>query len=219
LVDYNPTSGYRFEANPTYFAGAPRVRELIMPVIDDPSATFTALRSGEIDAAARPLSPELIDQFSGSNQVGVVKTAPLQFPELRMNFEHAPFDQPALRRAMSRALDRHQMLETVFLGQGRPAVKGYPHPDAPFANPMLSTPYAPDEARQLLDQAGFVDRDGDGIREGPNGPPALPVIRHRQPARRRPRRRAGRRGSARGGHRVRGHRHGRGHGGEPVHHP
>ena len=170
LVDYNPTSGYRFEANPTYFAGAPRVRELVMPVIDDPSATFTALRSGEIDAAARPLSPELIDQFSGSNQVGVVKTAPLQLPELRMNFEHAPFDQPAFRRAISRALDRDQMLETVFLGQGRPAVKGYPHPDAPFANPMLSTPYAPDEARQLLDQAGFVDRDGDGIREGPNGP-------------------------------------------------
>ncbi|MGH3788712.1 MAG: ABC transporter substrate-binding protein [Pseudonocardiaceae bacterium] len=170
LVDHNPTSGYRFEANPTYFAGTPRVRELVMPVIEDPSATFTALRSGEIDAAARPLSPELIDQFSNSSQVDVVKTAPLQFPELRMNFEHVPFEQAEFRRAISRAVDRDQLLETVFLGQGRPADKGYPHPDAPFANPSLSTPYAPDEARQLLDQAGFVDRDGDGVREGPDGP-------------------------------------------------
>ncbi len=170
LVDHNPTSGYRFEANPTYFAGAPRVRELVMPVIEDPSATFTALRSGEIDATARPLSPELIDQFSDSNQVDVIKTAPLQFPELRMNFERSPFEQPMLRRAISRALDRDQLLETVFLGQGRPADKGYPHPDAPFANPSLSTPYAPDEARRLLDQAGFLDRDGDGVREGPDGP-------------------------------------------------
>ncbi len=170
LVDHNPTSGYRFEANPGYFAGAPRVRELVMPVIDDPSATFTAMRSGEIDATTRPLSPELIGQFSSSGQVGVVKTAPLQFPELRMNFERPPFDQPALRRAISRALNRDQMLQTVFLGQGRPADKGYPHPDAPFANPSLATPYAPDEARTLLEQAGFVDRDGDGVREGPNGP-------------------------------------------------
>lgn len=170
LVDYSPTAGYRFEANPGYFAGAPRVRELIMPVIVDPSATFTALRSGEIDATTRPLSPELIDQFRNSSQVGVVKTAPLQFPELRLNFEHQPFDQPEFRRAISRALDRDQLLRTVFLGQGRPANRGYPHPDAPFANPSLSTPYAPDESRTLLDGLGFLDRDGDGVREGPNGP-------------------------------------------------
>lgn len=170
LVDHSPTAGYRFEANPGYFAGAPRVRELIMPVIVDPSATFTALRSGEIDATTRPLSPELIDQFRNSSQVGVVKTAPLQFPELRLNFEHPPFDQPEFRRAISRALDRDQLLATVFLGQGRPADQGYPHPDAPFANPSLATPYAPDESRALLDGLGFLDRDGDGVREGPNGP-------------------------------------------------
>ncbi len=176
LVDYSPTAGYRFEANPGYFAGAPRVRELVMPVIVDPSATFTALRSGEIDATTRPLSPELISQFSGSNQVGVVKTAPLQFPELRLNFEHAPFDQPDFRRALSRALDRHQLLKTVFLGQGRPADKGYPHPDAPFANRSLATPYAPDESRALLDGLGYLDRDGDGVREGPNGPLRYQVL-------------------------------------------
>lgn len=170
LVSYNPSAGYRFEANPAYFAGRPRVRELVMPVIEDPSATFTALISGEVDAAARPLPPELIEQFRSSDQVSVVKTAPLQFPELRMNFERVPFDQPVFRRALSRALNRDQLLQTVFLGQGRPAVKGYPHPDAPFADPSLSTPYVPQEARQLLDQAGFLDRDGDGVREGPNGP-------------------------------------------------
>ncbi len=176
LVDYSPTAGYRFEANADYFAGAPRVGELVMPVIVDPSATFTALLSGEIDATTRPLSPELIDQFSGSDQVGVVKTAPLQFPELRINFEHEPFDQPDFRRAISRALDRDQLLETVFLGQGRPADKGYPHPDAPFANRSLSTPHAPDESRALLDGLGFVDRDGDGVREGPNGPLRYQVL-------------------------------------------
>jgi ABC-type transport system substrate-binding protein len=46
----------------------------------------------------------------------------------------------------------------------------YPHPDAPFANPSLSNPFAPEESRQLLDQVGVLDRDGDEVREGPNGP-------------------------------------------------
>lgn len=170
LVGYDSTSGYRFEANPDYFAGNPVVDELVMPVITDPSATFTALRSGEIDATSRPLAPELIEQFSASDDLAVVQTAPLQFPELRINYERAPFDEPAFRTAMTRAVDRDQLLEVAGLGKGRPSVQGYPHPDAPFANPSLSTPYAPAEAASILDDLGFVDTDADGVREGPEGP-------------------------------------------------
>jgi peptide/nickel transport system substrate-binding protein len=175
LVSYDSTAGYRFEANPDYFAGAPVVRELVMPVIADPSATFTALRTGEIDATTRQLAPELIDQFTGTGEIGVLRTAPLFFPELRINYERAPFDQPEFRTAMSRALDRDQMLSTVFLGRGRPSTQGYPHPDAPFANPTLSTPTDPAQAAALLDGLGFADADGDGVREGPNGPLAFTI--------------------------------------------
>jgi peptide/nickel transport system substrate-binding protein len=170
LVEFDPTNGYRFEANPDYFSGAPTVGELVMPIIADPSATFTALRAGEIDAAFRPVSPELIDEFSRSSDVGMIQTRPLQFPELRLNFERAPFDEPRLRHALSLALDRQELLDTVYLGQGRLADKGYPHPDSPWTDPTLSTPSDPDRARALLDELGHVDADGDGVREGPSGP-------------------------------------------------
>lgn len=170
LVAYDPAAGYRFEAYDDYFAGRPVVDELVMPVIEDPSTTFTALRTGEIDATSRPVSPELIDQFAASDEIGLVTTQPLQFPELRLNYERAPFDEPKFRRAISSVLDRDELLKTVFLGEGRPADKGYPHPDSAWANPDLSTPYDPDEARALLDELGFTDSDGDGVREGPDGP-------------------------------------------------
>ncbi|MGQ0631061.1 MAG: ABC transporter substrate-binding protein [Sporichthyaceae bacterium] len=172
LTDYSAAGGYRFEANPEYFAGQPRVRELAMPVIADASAAFTALRSGQIDATTHHVPPELIDQLSsdGGDGIEVTKTAPLQFPELLLNYERAPFDDPTFRKAISRAVDRQQLLDVVFLGKGRVADKGYPHPDAPFANPSLSTPHDPNEARSLLDELGFTDSDGDGVREGPDGP-------------------------------------------------
>ncbi|MGI9003101.1 MAG: ABC transporter substrate-binding protein [Pseudonocardia sp.] len=170
LADFDPITGYRFEANPGYFAGAPVVRELVMPIISDPSATFTALRSGEIDAAFRPLSPELIEQFSATPDVGVIQTQPLQFPELRLNFRRAPFDQPRFRQALSLAVDRQELLDTVFLGQGRIADRGYPHPDSPWTDPTLSTPSDAVRAAALLDELGFTDRDGDGVRDGPAGP-------------------------------------------------
>ncbi len=175
LVDYDPATGYRFEAYEGYFAGPPLVDELVMPVIEDPSATFTALRTGEIDATSRPVAPELIEQFAATSELGLITTRPLQFPELRLNYERAPFDRPEMRRALMHALDRDELLDTVFLGQGRPSDKGYPHPDAAWANSDLSTPSDPDEARALLEGLGFTDGDGDGVREGPDGPLAYTV--------------------------------------------
>lgn len=174
LVSYDPTTGYRFEANPDYWAGEPVVQELVMPVITDPSATFSALRAGQIDATTTPLTPELVDQFTAGD-MGVLRTSPLRFPELRLNYDRAPFDRPEFRAVVSRAVDRAQLLEVVGLGKGRPAVQGYPHPDAPFANPELSTPYAPQEAAGMLDAMGMTDSDGDGIREGDAGPLAFTI--------------------------------------------
>lgn len=170
LVDYSTASGYRFEANPDYFAGEPLVNTLVMPVIENPSAIFTALRSGQIDATSRTVPPELVDQLARSGDIGALTTSPFQFPELRLNFRRVPFDRPEFRRALSRAVDRDELLATAFLNEGRPAVSGYPHPDSPWTNPDLSTPFEPDQARALLDELGYRDTDGDGVREGPQGP-------------------------------------------------
>lgn len=169
LVDYSPTSGYRFEANADYFAGAPTVGELVMPVIADTSAAFTALRSGQVDAVDRPLTPELVDQFTASDDIGVVTVSPLTYPELKLNFTREPFAQPDFRAALNLAVDREKLLDIVALGRGRPATQGYVHPDAPFADPEASTPYDVQRAVALLDQLGWVDSDGDGTRENPDG--------------------------------------------------
>ncbi len=170
LVSYEPGQGYRFEANRDYFAGPPLVDEMVMPIIPSPTTTFTALQTGEIDAATQFVPPELVDRFRNSDDVEIVTTTPLQFPELRINYLRAPFDNPEFRRALSLAVDRKELHEDVWLGSGRPADRGYPHPDSPWTNPELRTPHDPQAARRILDGLGFVDTDGDGVREGPGGP-------------------------------------------------
>ena len=171
LSAYDATSGYRFVANESYFGGRPLVGELVMPVIKDPSATFTALRTGEIDAAARPVAPELLGDFSRRGGISVAKTAPLSFLEMRLNYQRAPLDVPEFRRALSLALDRKELLGTILLGQGRAATKGYPHPDSPWTSPKLSTPFDLRQAQSMLDALGWEDGDGDGLRELPDGRP------------------------------------------------
>lgn len=172
LVDYSPTSGYRFEANTNYFAGTPTVGELVMPVIADSSAAFTALSSGQIDAADRALTPELVDRFTASSDIGVITVAPLSYPELKLNFTREPFAQADFRAALNLAVDRDQILDIVGLGQGRPGTQGYVHPDAPFADPDASTPYDPEGAKQLLDSLRWTDANADGLRENPQGEPS-----------------------------------------------
>jgi peptide/nickel transport system substrate-binding protein len=75
------------------------------------------------------------------------------------------------RQAMSIAIDRKTMNETLFLGLGRPAQVA-PRPGTPFYKEGMEESYAqydPEGAKKLLDEMGMVDLNGDGWRERPDG--------------------------------------------------
>lgn len=171
LTAYDAQSGYEFEANPDYFAGAPVVQRLLLPIVEEPATAFTALRTGEVDAVVAPVPPELVEEFSGDGSVALVETTPLAYPELRLNFERPPFDQAPVRAALDVAIDRQELLEVVWLGRGRAAVGGYMHPDGAWSAPGVATTHDPARAQRQLEEAGLVDSDGDGVREHPDGTP------------------------------------------------
>ena len=171
LVELRSDQKYRFQANPSYFMGRPLVDELVMPILKDPNAAFTALRTGEIDIAVREVPPELRDEFSRMPGIKTIRTAPLSLVQLHLNFERVPFNTPEFRRALSLMIDRKSIVDTVLLGEGRPGTRGFNHPDSPWTKPGLSTPFDREAAKRLLDGLQFTDRNHDGIRETPAGQP------------------------------------------------
>lgn len=171
LVDYQPGQLLRFDANPSYFGGRPRVDRLVMPIISDPNTMFTAVKTGEIDVADLPVPPELLGSLGSTPGIGMVQSSPLTAVVIRVNFKRSPFDQPAARAALSMGIDRQKLVDTVLLGHGRPGTLGYPHPDSPWAKPGLAQPYDPAGARRALDTLGFVDRNDDAVRDRPDGSP------------------------------------------------
>lgn len=170
LVDYQAETLYRFQANPTYWAGKPTVNELIMPVIKDPNTIFSSLRSNQIDSSTRALPPELIKDFESSSQTRLLRGPSFGSTMLQFNASKAPFNQLEVRQAISYAIDNQKLIDTVLLGNALPGNPGFTHPESPFHNPDVKPlTYNPAKAKELLDKLGYLPGP-DGIRVA-NGQP------------------------------------------------
>lgn len=162
---------YRLVANDAYFAGRPKVRELVLPIITDATVTFTALKAGEIDTTVRSLSPELVAEFEKAPGIKVVRGAGYASSVLQFNLEHPLLKDLKLRQAIANAINTRLMVRLLLLGYGVVGSPGYIHPASPFYNPEVTFTASKTKAVQLLNEAGYIDRDRDGIRDAPDGTP------------------------------------------------
>ena len=160
LTEYQPDTFYRLEANEDYFLGAPTVPEIVLPIIGDNTAMFTALRVGELDAMTENVSPELVDQFEADERIALVSGPGLATTLLQFNHEREPFDDRDFRRAIALAIDREQLVDRVLLGRGDLGSMGFFHPATPFFNEDARGTFDPAQAESILDEAGY-ELDGD----------------------------------------------------------
>jgi len=169
LVDYKADEYYHYKANEHYWQGKPLVDELTLIMIKDPQTMFTALRTGEIDGAARSLPPELVKEWEADPKIEIAKAPSLWGVWLDMNLKRKPFDNRDLRQAVSLAINPEPMLERVMLGMGKSGSSGWPHVDSFWTRPDLGVGYDVTRAKAILAEQGYVDKDGDGFVENPDG--------------------------------------------------
>ena len=146
----------------------PFFNEIRFRILEDPNTALLALKKGEIEEMA--LTPEQWttqtngDDFYARNTKA---TAPewVSF-HFNWNTKSPFFSDRRVRRAMSHAFDHERMLETTCHGLYTPAT-GVFHPTAWMATKKPLEPYRQDldRAEALLDEAGWSDRDNDGIRD------------------------------------------------------
>lgn len=139
-----------FDRNPDFpieLGGPPRLKRFVIVVVDEPMAKLAALTAGELD-------------FAGINpaHASFVRTKPdllvRSYPQLFiygmvLNARRPPFDDLAVRRAVSLAIDRQEIVDGYLFGFGTAAFGPVP----PFLSgyqPAPPTPFAPDSARRLL---------------------------------------------------------------------
>lgn len=159
---------YTFVRNPYYWGEAPEVDVFKVKVIEDNDAKLLALRNGEIDAVLgsghmsfdgySELSADEAFKTGMNERVGLTRY-------LGMNVTAAPFDDLLVRQAVSYAIDQSALEMSVFNGLETAAETLFPT-SAPYCDVELTTYETDlDKANQLLEDAGWTDTDGDGVRE------------------------------------------------------
>ena len=167
------------ERNP-YFYGPTPVFERLVFLFTDEAATLSAAHAGQVDLAAVP--PALAENIPEQMHRVIMKSVDnrgILFPMQPATGEKADNGAPignnvtadlAIRQAVNLALGRETLLDVALNGFGRPAfgpADGLPwsHKDEKLATPNLS------RANALLDEAGWVRKEEDGLRYK-NGQPA-----------------------------------------------
>ena len=176
LVEYVEGQSYRFAANPDYFRGAPAVDELVVIVFADDTGSQAAIRTGEVDVIFERIPPEQIDLLDSQDPLDVILGPEFTTQMINYDASKRPFDDVAVRQAINLAMNRQDIVDTVFLGAATVGSPGWIHPGHPSYNPDIATVYDPAAANALLDGAGYLDSDGDGVREFDGQPMSFEII-------------------------------------------
>lgn len=186
LVEYVKGQYIRLQANPNHFSKAPKISGLEFRIYSDISAMVTAISEKEIDLiTAVPL--DAVSALNGLPGVEVVAGPPVA-PNVsdiifnQMTPERCPADvgglctgHPALqdravRLALAHAVDKQRLIDEVMLGLADPGMTLIPTGLGSFYNSSIKDyDYDIDLANRMLENAGYRDTNGDGLREMPDG--------------------------------------------------
>jgi peptide/nickel transport system substrate-binding protein len=181
VVEWQRGRSARFARNPFYWGRQPFLEEVQFRFYPDRTALLAALRRGEIDYA-RPVATDEFDALDAEADIVGVEGLGAGFTHVAFNTYGAPIDgggasTPAVRDrrfrdALGYALDSDALIRDALDGHGTPGTTVIPPVFGPFhTEPARPRTFDVDEARQRLDDAGYPDSDGDGVREDQDGAP------------------------------------------------
>lgn len=154
----------------------PKVDKLVLDIVRDEGKALQMLKDGKLDALGWDVTPAVVSevqkQAKGFAGIQWMEAPGTQTYTLLLNLRKSPYDNRALREALAQTLDTKAILDAALLGFGDIATPALFPPASSWRNAKIAAlPFAPQQAIQKLESAGFRDRNGDGVRENPDGSP------------------------------------------------
>jgi peptide/nickel transport system substrate-binding protein len=153
------------EANPDFVRGRAHINRVAFRIIPEGTTLATQIQNGDIDLWPRFTPPSFFPQLSNDPDLVVHSYPGRSYTYVAWNKQNPMFADKRVRQALSLASNRQEIVDALVYGQGQ--VGSQPLISTIWAHDPSIRPYPfdADSARSLLEAAGWVDSDGDGIRE------------------------------------------------------
>lgn len=167
-----------FKKNDKYWQkGKPYLDGIRILFVPDVTTRLAMLESGDVDRAAGVPNFD-IPRLRGDKTISLRTMPSLQQHYVVINNTVKPLDDPKVRQALNYAVDKAGIVQSVFAGTGAtlsqaptlsPGVFGFTDMREPGKDTIF--PYDVAKARSMLKEAGYEDRNGDGVIEDAQGKP------------------------------------------------
>jgi peptide/nickel transport system substrate-binding protein len=165
--------------NPNYYKGAPKLEQINIKFVPDPEAALAGLQTGDIDWFPNFSEAEISTVGALEPDVHLVVVPGADFEHYFFNMAtvegvngvgqsdydgFCPFKDVRVRKALNLGIDRFAIVDALL--EGQTTVPAHQWPNSFWDSGIEPYPFDPDQAMALLDEAGYTDQDGDGVREG-----------------------------------------------------
>ncbi|GIW04026.1 MAG: peptide-binding protein [Thermomicrobiales bacterium] len=148
-----------------HFRGRPYLDGVREDIVPEPSVRAIGLETGKADSSVWPLTPEDNLRLAEDPNFTVFVTSSFAVNHFPLNNKKPQLSDKRVRQAMMYAIDRQTVIDEIFQGTAQLATANLSPAMGAYYNPNVKQyPYDPEQAKKLLDEAGWV-MGSDGIRE------------------------------------------------------
>ena len=171
LDKWEPGKSLTLRCNPDYFEGRPYIDQVVYRIIPDTSTMFLELKAGNLDMMGLTPQQYLYQTTGQAWDADWRKYKYLSFgyTYLAYNLKSPYFTDARVRRALAQAVNKESIIKGALLGLGVPTIGPYKPGSWVYDTTITDYAYDPAKAKALLAEAGWSDRNGDGVLEDASG--------------------------------------------------
>ena len=162
LAEYLPGEKVVLKSNPAYWEGPSRLAGVTFKVIPDAVVRALEFKKGTIDLIQNDLEPDMVPWLRSHTDAAIEIREGDIFQYVGINLEHPILKRREVREALAYAIDRGAIIRHLLKGLAIPATGLLAPGHWAYEGSVPQRAYRPDEAKRLLDRAGFADPDGEG---------------------------------------------------------
>jgi peptide/nickel transport system substrate-binding protein len=151
-----------FEAYEDYWGERPKIPRVVLREVPDATVRALEMKKGSVQLIINGLSPDVVQDFVDDPKYHVQIDPGSSYQYLAFNLEDPILQVRDVRRAIALAIDRAEILATLYRGLGALTETAIRPGHWARNEDLPAIAYDPAEAARLLDRAGFADPDGDG---------------------------------------------------------